>query len=128
SVYYDERLSLSKLTEWIEDNKELATTLISNALEPAKRREKIKKINDAVKKKVGVGTAPLAGKIAVGTLKDKSVNEFIVVVGDSPGGSAKQASDRRFQPIMPSKGQIMITEKHKLKHVLASEVLRKFNA
>ncbi|NFT07834.1 type IIA DNA topoisomerase subunit B [Clostridium botulinum] len=121
-------LVYTKLLEWIEDNKELATTLISNALESAKRREKIKKINDAEKKKVGVGTAPLAGKIAVCTLKDKSVNEFIVVEGDSAGGSAKQARDRRFQTIMPSKGKIMNTEKQKLENVLASEELRIFNA
>ncbi|AOR22873.1 DNA gyrase/topoisomerase IV subunit B [Clostridium taeniosporum] len=121
-------LVYTKLLEWIEDNKELATTLINNALESAKRREKIKKINDAEKKKVGVGTAPLAGKIAVCTLKDKSVNEFIVVEGDSAGGSAKQARDRRFQTIMPSKGKIMNTEKQKLENVLASEELRIFNA
>ena len=121
-------LVYTKLLEWIEDNKELATTLINNALESAKRREKIKKINDAEKKKVGIGTAPLAGKIAVCTLKDKSVNEFIVVEGDSAGGSAKQARDRRFQTIMPSKGKIMNTEKQKLENVLASEELRIFNA
>ena len=48
--------------------------------------------------------------------------------GDSAGGSAKQARDRRFQTIMPSKGKIMNTEKQKLENVLASEELRIFNA
>ena len=104
-------LAYVKLSEWIEDNKELATNLINNALQAAQRREKIKKINDAEKKKVGKGTAPLAGKVAVCTHKDNTVNEFIVVEGDSAGGSAKQARDRRFQTIMPSKGKIMNTEK-----------------
>ena len=120
-------LSYTKFCEWIEDNKEVATSLINNALAAAQRREKIKKINEAEKKKVGKGTAPLAGKIAVCTLKDKSVNEFIVVEGDSAGGSAKQARDRRFQSIMPSKGKIMNTEKQKLENVLASEELKIFN-
>ncbi|OOM16307.1 DNA gyrase/topoisomerase IV subunit B [Clostridium saccharobutylicum] len=120
-------LVYTKFSEWIEDNKTLATTIINNALEAAKRRDKIKKINDAEKKKVGKGTAPLAGKVAVCTLKDKSVNEFIVVEGDSAGGSAKQARDRRFQTIMPSKGKIMNTEKQKLENVLASEELKIFN-
>ena len=120
-------LAYTKLSEWIEDNKELATNIINNALQAAQRREKIKKINEAEKKKVGKGTAPLAGKVAVCTMKDNSVNEFIVVEGDSAGGSAKQARDRRFQTIMPSKGKIMNTEKQKLENVLASEELRLFN-
>ena len=121
-------LAYTKLSEWIEDNKELATNIINNALQAAQRREKIKKINEAEKKKVGKGTAPLAGKVAVCTMKDNSINEFIVVEGDSAGGSAKQARDRRFQTIMPSKGKIMNTEKQKLENVLASEELRLFNA
>lgn len=120
-------LSYSKFYEWIEDHKEIATNLINNAVEAAKRREKIKKISDAERKKVGKGTAPLAGKIAVATSRDKDVLEFIVVEGDSAGGSAKQARDRRFQAIMPSKGKIMNTEKQKLENVLGSEELRLFN-
>nr|WP_207753625.1 DNA topoisomerase IV subunit B [Clostridium paridis] len=120
-------LAYTKLSEWIEDNKTLATSIINNALDAAARREKIKKINEAEKKKIGKGTAPLAGKIAVCTQKDKMVNEFIVVEGDSAGGSAKQARDRRFQTIMPSKGKIMNTEKQKLENVLASEELKMFN-
>lgn len=120
-------LVYTRFSEWIEDNKTLATSIINNALEAAKRRDKIKKINEAEKKKIGKGTSPLAGKVAVCTLKDKTVNEFIVVEGDSAGGSAKQARDRRFQTIMPSKGKIMNTEKQKLENVLASEELKIFN-
>ena len=121
-------LAYTKFSEWIEDNKDLASNIMNNALQAALRRDKIKKINDAEKKKIGKGAAPLAGKIAVCTMKDTSVTEFIVVEGDSAGGSAKQARDRRFQTIMPSKGKIMNTEKQKLENVLASEELRLFNA
>ena len=120
-------LCYAKISEWIEDNKEMATNLISNAISAATRRDKIKKINEAEKKKIGKGAAPLAGKIAVCTLKDSEFTEFIVVEGDSAGGSAKQARDRRFQAIMPSKGKIMNTEKQKLENVLASEELKIFN-
>ena len=60
-----------RFSEWIEDNKEFATNIINNAIEAAQRRDKIKKINEAEKKKIGKGTAPLAGKVAVCTLKDK---------------------------------------------------------
>ncbi|MDP4144778.1 MAG: DNA topoisomerase IV subunit B [Bacillota bacterium] len=121
-------LAYTKLSEWIEDNKELATTIITNALQAAARKDKIRKINEAEKKKIGKGAAPLAGKVAVCTLKDKTLTEFIIVEGDSAGGSAKQARDRRFQSIMPSKGKIMNTEKQNLENVLASEELKIFNA
>lgn len=120
-------LTYVKLSQWIEDNKDIASSIINNAIDAAARRDKIKKINEAEKKKIGKGTAPLAGKVAVCTMKDKTVNEFIVVEGDSAGGSAKQARDRRFQTIMPSKGKIMNTEKQKLENVLASEELKIFN-
>ncbi|AWI03635.1 DNA gyrase/topoisomerase IV subunit B [Clostridium drakei] len=120
-------LAYTKFSEWIEDNKDTASSIINNAIDAAARREKIKKINEAEKKKIGKGTAPLAGKIAVCTLKDSSFCEFIVVEGDSAGGSAKQARDRRFQTIMPSKGKIMNTEKQKLENVLGSEELKIFN-
>lgn len=120
-------LCYTKISEWIEDNKSIASNIINNALNAAARREKIKKINDAERKRVGKGAAPLAGKIAVCTIKDPLKCEFIVVEGDSAGGSAKQARDRRFQTIMPSKGKIMNTEKQKLENVLGSEELKIFN-
>ena len=113
--------------QWIEDNKDIATGLINNALDAAARRDKIKKLNEAEKKKIGKGTSPLAGKIAVATIKDPTLKEFIVVEGDSAGGSAKQARDRLFQAIMPSKGKIMNTEKQNVENVLASEELKIFN-
>ncbi|GKX65436.1 DNA gyrase/topoisomerase IV subunit B [Inconstantimicrobium mannanitabidum] len=120
-------LAYTKFGEWIEDHKDIATAIINNAMDAAARKDKIKKINEAEKKKIGKGTSPLAGKVAVCTLKDNTVNEFIVVEGDSAGGSAKQARDRRFQTIMPSKGKIMNTEKQKLENVIASEELKIFN-
>lgn len=120
-------VSYQGFSQWIEDNKDLATVFINNAISAASRRDKIKKLNEAERKKIGKGTSPLAGKIAVATSKDASIKEFIVVEGDSAGGSAKQARDRRFQAIMPSKGKIMNTEKQKLENVLGSEELKIFN-
>ncbi len=121
-------LVYTKLCQWIEDNKDIATMIINNAIQAASIREKIKKINDAEKKKVGKGLAPLAGKVSVCTMKEPSICELIVVEGDSAGGSAKQARDRRFQTIMPSRGKIMNTEKQSIESVLSSEELKIFSS
>ena len=121
-------LTYTKLSEWIEDNRDVATLIINNAVEAAKRRLKIRKIADLERKKIGKGTSPLAGKIMVCNGRNRAINEFIVVEGDSAGGTAKKARDASFQAIMPSKGKIMNTEKQKLENVLASEELKIFNA
>ncbi|KAF5074880.1 DNA topoisomerase IV subunit B [Proteiniclasticum sp. QWL-01] len=121
-------LTYTKLSEWIEDNKDVAALIVNNAVEAAKRREKIKKIADLERKKIGKGTSPLAGKVMVCNGRNRAINEFIVVEGDSAGGTAKKARDASFQAIMPSKGKIMNTEKQKLENVLASEELKIFNA
>ncbi len=121
-------LSYKGCFDWIEDHKDTATIIINNAIEAARRRDRIKKIADAERKKVGRGTSPLAGKVYACSGKDKMRNEFIVVEGDSAGGTAKKARDPRFQAIMPSRGKIMNTEKQKLENVLASEELKLFSA
>ena len=36
-------LAYTKLSEWIEDNKELATNIINNALQAAKEGKKLKR-------------------------------------------------------------------------------------
>jgi topoisomerase IV subunit B len=87
------------------------------AIEKARRR------SDAAKKitrKKAAGGPVLPGKLADCSLEDPAQCELYLVEGDSAGGSAKQARNRRFQAIMPLRGKIKNTWDDSSDSVLSS--------
>ena len=113
-----------QLSYYLEENPDVAKRIIQKVILSAEARYAAKKAREAVQKKSSVIGGGLPGKLASCSSRKAEECEIFLVEGDSAGGSAKQARDRRFQAILPLRGKILNVEKAHPSRIYENEEIK----
>ena len=113
-----------KLTIFFEQNPTEIDKILEKAVGEATARIAARKAKEATRRKSGLDSFGLPGKLADCSSKDPEKCEVYIVEGDSAGGSAKKGRDSKTQAILPLWGKMLNVEKTRLDKVLSNEKLQ----
>jgi len=91
---------------WLSQNKNEGQELLAFMVDRAEERLKRRQQKD-IARKSATQRLRLPGKLADCTSQEPKGTEIFLVEGDSAGGSAKMARDRKTQAILPLRGKIL---------------------
>jgi DNA gyrase subunit B len=99
------------LANYLEENPREAKTIVSKVVLAAQARQAAYKARQNVQRKSPMSGGGLPGKLSDCSSRTAEDCEIFIVEGDSAGGTALDARDRRYQAILPLRGKILNVEK-----------------